>query len=251
MAGGEGKSLSGAVRQFAALPLCLVGIGGCGVAAADDVGNNPPDAIGRTRPTIDKAHPIIIYAYEYPLRSIHDGEQGGCAVRMEVDSDGAIRVRQLVISTGYERLDAACVAAFADTRMMPATLGGKPVASWIVLPLNWALPNRDPPHKIGKTTDEQLEVPIVRQDYDLKVGPDYYPAESRAMHQQGDCTVRAVVRETGPPSDVGLAKSTGFAALDEACVAAIRQAPFLPGKSKQGPVVNVVDITISWRLPAH
>jgi TonB family protein len=171
---------------------------------------------------------------------------------MEVDSDGVVRARQLVISTGFAGLDIACLDAFKNARMLPATLDGKPVASWIILPATWALTTgKNAPLKIGHLTDDQLEVPIIQQDYDLKVGANFYPAEARVLRFHSDCTVRAVVRDTGLPSAIGLVKSTGVAALDEACVAAIRQAPFLPGHSTQGPVVNVVDITISWRLPAE
>ncbi len=165
-----------------AIVLCLAGIGGCRVAAADDIDNKPPDAGVKTPVRIDKAHPIIIYEHQYPEQSKVRGEQGSCAVRMEVDSDGVVRARQLVISTGFARLDVACVDAFKDARMLPATLDGKPVASWIIRPATWALTRgNNAPLQIRHLTDDELEVPIIQQDYDLKVGANFYPAEARAM----------------------------------------------------------------------
>jgi TonB family protein len=242
-------------KQLAAIVLCLAGIDSWCIAAVDDVNTKLPDAVVKAPAGVDKGQKLIIYEDEYPQESKQAGEQGICAIRLNVNSDGVVRANQLVISTGFARLDMACVAAISDprvanVRLIPTAVDGEPATNWIVLTITWALASRDSPHKTTrKLTDEQLEVPIVRQDYDLKVGPDFYPAESLAMHQQGDCTVRAVVRDYGAPSNVGLVKSTGFTALDEACLAAVRQAPFLPGHTKHGAATNVVDITINWRLP--
>jgi TonB family protein len=50
------------------------------------------------------------------------------------------------------------------------------------------------------------------------VGPDDYPLQSRANHQEGDCSIRALVDKGGTATEVGVSKSTGFATLDQACV---------------------------------
>jgi TonB family protein len=214
-------------------------------------------AVAKTVAHGDKAHPFIIYADEYPQDSLYRREQGTCAVRVEVDVDGVIRAKQLVVSTGFDRLDAACLAAFSDPRLkdfhlIPATAGGKPVASWIVFAIGWsARTSNDPFFPKTKVNDDRLEVPFVLADFDLKVGSKSYPPEALSLHQEGDCTVRAVVRHPGAPDAVALVRSTGSSSLDEACVAVMSQAPFVPGKPKHGPATNVVDITISWRLPAE
>ena len=236
-------------KQMFGLLLCLAGIAGWSAAAADEVNTAPPESGTKTPPTVDKAHPLRVYENEYPDGSKHRGEQGSCAVRVEVSSDGAIRAEQLVVSTGFTRLDVACLDAFSGGRLVPATVDGKPVATWIILPITWALTTgKNAPARLNKMTDDQLEVPIIQQDYDLKVGPDFFPAEALAMHSQGECAVRALVRDRGVPSAVKLMMSTGSSSLDDACVAAIQAAQFVPGHSKEGPPISVVDIYMSWRL---
>jgi TonB family protein len=242
------------VKQSLGFLLGLAGIIAGGTTAADEA-NAPPQEQQpgvKTRARMDR--PLIIYEDEYPPESRDRHEQGMCAIRVEVDADGVIRAKQLVISTGFSHLDVACLNVLSDPRVasnrwIPATLDGKPVASWLVFRLTWWLGSGNNAEFRTNMKDYQLEVPVVQEDYPLKVGPNFYPAESLAMKSQGDCTVRAVVRRVGTPDSVGLAKSTGFAALDEACLAAIREAPFVPGNTKHGPPINVVDIYMSWRLP--
>ncbi len=237
------------VRQWSALLLCVAAIADWSAAAADDVSAEPPASGIKTRPLVDKAHPLIVYENEYPDESKLRGEQGSCAVRVQVGSDGVIRSEQLVVSTGFTRLDVACLDAFSGARMFPATVDGKPVATWIILPITWSISRgNNSAAKVKKLTDDQLEVPVIEEDYDLKVGPDFFPAEAREMHQEGECAVRALVRDRGAPSAVKLMMSTGSSSLDEACVAAIQTAQFVPGHSKEGPPINVVDIYMSWRL---
>jgi TonB family protein len=94
-------------------------------------------------------------------------------------------------------------------------------------------------------------VPKVRKDYQLKIGPGHYPPESRAMHQEGDCTIHGFVNEDGTASHLSISKSTGFAALDQACILAIQQAPFVPARTNGAAVGAFFDMSISWRLPTQ
>ncbi len=82
-------------------------------------------------------------------------------IRLQVDSDGYIRATQLVTSTGFQRLNAACLSSSIDRRLIPATVGGQPAATWFLLRVNWNLS--------GST----LSVPKIRDDYYLKVEPDF------------------------------------------------------------------------------
>jgi len=91
----------------------------------------------------------------------------------------------------------------------------------------------------------------VRKDYQLKIGPDHYPPESRELHQEGDCTIHGFVKEDGTASNISVSRSTGFAALDQACIFAIQQAPFVPAQANGAAVGAFFDINISWRLPTQ
>jgi len=91
-------------------------------------------------------------------------------------------------------------------------------------------------------------VPIAQTDYELQVGPRFYPDTSKAMHQQGDCTVHVFVKEDGTTSNITVTKSTRFATLDQACVIAIQQALFVPAHEYGAAVAAWADINIMWRL---
>jgi TonB family protein len=218
-----------------------------GGAAVGDVNSDASESVVKTPVRIDKAHPPMVQGSQYPPESELRREQGICAVRMQVDSDGLVRAKQLVASTGYGRLDAACVAAFTKAQFIPATLNGKPVANWITLPLVWKLSPGGGPW--NAPTDEQIRVPIVQKDYELKIGPNFYPEGSRAMRQEGDCTIHAFVKEDGRASNIGVVKSTGFASLDQACIAVIQQAPFVPAHANGIAIGAFADINIRWGLP--
>jgi TonB family protein len=155
-----------------------------------------------------------------------------------VDADGHLPATQLVSSTGFERLDAACLSAFAEGRLIPKTVDGKPVSSWVLIPINWKLTG-----KVFTAT------PQIAEDYRLKVGLEDYPPRSRKLHQEGDCVVHVEVAKDGTLSNVALTKPTGYEPLDQACVSAIQQAQFIPGHQGRTPIAASTDINISWRLP--
>jgi TonB family protein len=223
----------------------IIGSVACLADPAEDAQSNSSQAAGDKKPgRIDPNHPLKIGTQYYPIESKRHGENGWCLIRFQVDPDGLIRAKQLTTSTGFDRLDSACLATVANGQMIPATIDGKPVFYWPEMPIVWfqdkppARPNFDP-----------FSVPKVRKDYQLKIGPDHYPPESREMNQEGDCTVHGFVKQDGAISDINVSRSTGFAALDKACILAIQQAPFVPAQKNGAAVGAFFDINISWRLP--
>jgi TonB family protein len=133
------------------------------------------------------------------------------------------RAAQLTASTGFERLDSAYLDAVVNGQMIPATIDGQPVFYWPEMPIAWFQAN--PP---ARPNFNPFLLPKVREDYQLKIGADYYPPESRERHQEGDCTIHGFVKEDGTVINIAVSKSTGFAALDQACIVAIQQAAFMP-----------------------
>jgi protein TonB len=94
-------------------------------------------------------------------------------------------------------------------------------------------------------------IPQIQEDYQLKVGSDDYPLESRRLHQEGDCAVRVYVEADGTPRNTVIGKSTGFDLLDQACLRAVSQAVFVPAKQNGVAMAASADINIRWRLPAQ
>ena len=187
---------------------------------------------------LDPKHPLRIGSEYYPLESKVRGEEGTCVLRVQVDSDGYVRATQLLTSTGYPRLNTACLSSSIDGRLIPATIGGKPVASWFLFRVDWRL--------TGTTFNDR---PKIRDDYQLKVGPDYYPPLSRKLHQEGDCIVHVTVDQDGPPSTVTVTKSTGYDPLDQACIVAIKEAQFVAARLYGQALPASTDVDITWKLP--
>jgi TonB family protein len=206
----------------------------------------PPVGVG-TPPRLDRSHPPII-AGQYPgSKSLR--EQVRCIVRAEVDSDGIIRAAQIVSSSGIDWVDRACLSEELNWQLTPATVDGKPVARWAYLPLNWSPPGQ-PKSKIATQPDHSL-IPQIQEDYQLKVGPNNYPLESRHLHQEGDCAVHVYVEADGTPRNTIIGKSTGFDLLDQACLRAVSQSVFVPARQNGVAIAASADISIRWRLPAQ
>jgi TonB family protein len=206
--------------------------------------STPSESTGRTPVKFDRGHPPKIGEQYYPPDSIRHHEEGKCVVRMEVGASGDVLAEQLLASTGFPRLDSACVLAFLGGHLLPATLNGKPIASWVNIPTTWSFGS----YKRPDNTDFS-SIPKIADDYQLESGPEYYPAVALQMKQKGNCVVRTLIDENGISVNVGITKSTGFATLDQACALAIEHAQFTPAKKDGVPIQATTDILLDWKLP--
>jgi TonB family protein len=109
---------------------------------------------------LDPNHPPRLGPEYYPSDSVRLREEGTCWVKITVAADGAIHDIVLARSTGYPRLDDACLSAFADGRLIPATVDGTPVERAVVIPITWQLPPLKPGPKVDPSTSAKL---ITRQ----------------------------------------------------------------------------------------
>ena len=94
-------------------------------------------------------------------------------VRIEVDADGVVRATQLVLTSGFARLDEAALASFTGAQMIPSTIDGEPVSTWANIPVAWNLAGHGTyrPHRVN---DGEIPIPIILKSYRLKVGPNDY-----------------------------------------------------------------------------
>jgi TonB family protein len=191
---------------------------------------------------MDRNHP---WKLEFPPQLFAHGEKGVCVIRFQGDVDGVIRASEIVSSTGFKGLDAACAAAVAQQAILPETIGGKPVTRWATMPI--FMNTKGDAHKDYRKSAHS--VPWIEDTFRLEVGPNYYPDTSRGIHQEGDCTVRVLVSEGGSVSDVSISKSTGFAPLDAASITAVQHAVFIPALRDGAARGGYAEINLSWRLP--
>jgi periplasmic protein TonB len=93
----------------------------------------------RTQIAMDPKHPLKIGEEYYPDASKRAGEEGRCIVTITVAADGRITNAAIQTSSGFPRLDEACLKGVKDQRVKPATEDGKPVETTIGLPIVWKL----------------------------------------------------------------------------------------------------------------
>jgi len=80
-----------------------------------------------------------------------------------------------------------------------------------------------------------------------RVDPVYPPASRRAG-EEGTVRVRVLVDESGRPKDVVIAKSSGFAQLDEAAMAAVRKWRFVAATNGQQAISAWTQVAVTFRL---
>ncbi len=95
----------------------------------------------RTSIKMDPKHPLKIGEEFYPDASRRANEEGTCRVKLTVAADGRIVDAAIDTSSGFPRLDEACLKAVRGQRMLPAMEDGKPVEVTTILPIGWKLKN--------------------------------------------------------------------------------------------------------------
>jgi len=90
----------------------------------------------------------------------------------------------------------------------------------------------------------------VRRDpmHEVALGEEYYPLESKLLHEEGVCVVKITVHADRSISDIALTRSTGYPRLDEACLRAFASGGLLPATERGMPITSTVEIPITWKL---
>jgi protein TonB len=101
----------------------------------------PPPRPG-TPPRMDPKHPLHIGEDYYPDASKRANEEGRCIVTVTVAVDGRISNEAIATSSGFPRLDDACLKGVHGQHLLPATEDGKPVEKTVQLPIVWKLTNK-------------------------------------------------------------------------------------------------------------
>jgi protein TonB len=102
----------------------------------------PPAPKASTSIKMDPKHPLKIGEEYYPDASKRANEEGRCTVQVTVAADGRITAETIQTSSGFPRLDDACLKGVHGQRVIPATEDGKPVEKTVSIPIVWKLTNR-------------------------------------------------------------------------------------------------------------
>jgi len=99
----------------------------------------PPVHHDVVRASMDPRHPFPNSEDYYPDASRRAGEQGRCVLQLTVAPDGKVANATVEQSTGFPRLDEACLKLVKNGRLKPETVDGKPVESTVSVPIMWKL----------------------------------------------------------------------------------------------------------------
>jgi protein TonB len=108
-------------------------------APAPVVQQAPPAPKASTNIKIDPRHPLKIGEEYYPDASKRANEEGRCIVQVTVAANGKITSESIQTSSGFPRLDEACLKGVHGQQVIPATEDGKPVEKTVAIPIVWKL----------------------------------------------------------------------------------------------------------------
>jgi protein TonB len=90
-------------------------------------------------PKMDPKHPFKIGEEYYPDASKRANEEGSCILLMKVAATGQILDATVQTTSGFPRLDEACLKGVKGQKMMPALEDGKPVEGTFPFKITWKL----------------------------------------------------------------------------------------------------------------
>jgi TonB family protein len=88
---------------------------------------------------LDPSRPLKIGAEFYPDASKRAHEEGRCIVQVTVSATGMITNESIQTSSGFPRLDEACLKGVHGQQVIPAMENGKPVEKTVAIPIVWKL----------------------------------------------------------------------------------------------------------------
>ena len=77
----------------------------------------------------------------YPDSARREGKEGRVLLRVLVDEEGRSKVIEVNTSSGHDMLDQAATEALKKWRFVPARASGKPVETWVKVPIEFQLSN--------------------------------------------------------------------------------------------------------------
>ena len=206
-----------------------------------------PDAKPATTPQL--AQSALLRGMNPVLsKAVGKVDRAGCLLRVWYDAKGTILAEQIAKGSGYPEIDQACLAAAIGQPLMVPPLLDPEEGGWTQLPIVWNF-SKQKPENAAQPMEADPSIPALRVGDAMHLAPPYYPQTALAAQTHGICRLHVNVSDAGDVDAVDVTQSTGSADLDQACLDAIYDAPFIPGRREGKFVSGTTDVVLDWRLP--
>ncbi len=170
----------------------------------------------------------------YPPLSRRLGEQGRIRVSFTIGEDGTVSKPSVVLSSGFDRLDQAALAAVMLWTYHPEMKDGKPIATTKLAEINFSL-------------DDELLPPSTV----LYGAAADYPKDALDGKVEGATSVGLLIGPAGNIQRLEFANSSGSQSLDNASIMLVHRSKFAPATVNGVAVSTAFVVTVTWLLPGH
>lgn len=194
----------------------------------------------------------ILAKVVYPAEAKEKGIQGKVIVQAYIDSDGKVKVAE-VLQGVNPLLDKAALDAVREVNFTPGYHEGKAVKTQIIIPIVFKL-NGDSKKdgtslnkKSGEYYLEVDEMPAIIGGMNAVMQKVVYPESERKAGQQGLVVVQIYIDEKGNIEKKEIAKGVN-PELDKAALNAFNDIKFTPGKADGNPVKVTLAVPVRFKL---
>jgi TonB family protein len=168
-------------------------------------------------------------------------QRAECLVSFWYGADGTVRIAQLVRTSGFSKVDQACLQAVIGRQVKPmGTFGG-----WTRLAINWVFNRKLDPEAHPRIVPD----PAIPTFGSAMQPLPSYPQAALSERAHGVCKLRVTVSASGRIDALEITQSTKSVELDKACSDTIYGLPVVPATRDGQPVGGTTDVAIVWRLP--
>ena len=139
-----GLSVAGVSHNNGETSTSGVGAGGGNLVAgrtATGLGNGEGSGAGQAGATLTQARYRETPQPHYPDSARRAGKEGRVLLRVLVDEEGRAKAVEVNTSSGHDMLDQAASEALKKWRFVPAHAAGKPIETWVKVPIEFQLSN--------------------------------------------------------------------------------------------------------------
>ena len=220
-------------RQLRTRILAVVGLLALPCAQAQQ----PPSNLNANSPPRASVHPAPNTCDSfYPAPALAEKLDRTTALSVHVTANGELHDGKLLHSSGNADLDLAAVSCVNDLHILPVTQNGLPVAIDWIIQINWGHDG----HSSFTTPD-----PVTGKGHLCLV--DYPPMAVR-LGEQGTTIVTFRIAKDGTVGNLIVARSSGFADLDNATLACVSQFHYYPPTKDGQPIEIDYRAGVPWRM---